>query len=90
MLGGIVRWAVGKRKNVDAKTKEKQETDGTLYCAGMIAGEGLVGIILAILTLAGVKTAINGVNFGNIGGIVLMAVMILCLLKFSIWKKKKA
>lgn len=90
MLGGVVRWAVGKRKNVDAKTKEKQETDGTLYCAGMIAGEGLVGIILAILTLAGVKTAINGVNFGNIGGIVLMAVMILCLLKFSIWKKKKA
>ncbi len=26
MLGGVVRWAVGKRKNVDAKTKEKQES----------------------------------------------------------------
>ena len=90
MLGGVVRWAVGKRKNVDAKTKEKQETDGTLYCAGMIAGEGLVGILLAILTLAGVNTAIKGVNFGNIGGVVIMLVMILCLLKFSIWKKQKA
>ena len=32
------------RKNVDEKTKNDQVTDGTLYCAGMIAGEGLVGI----------------------------------------------
>ena len=90
MLGGVVRWAVGKRKNVDAKTKERQETDGTLYCAGMIAGEGLVGILLAILTLAKVNLALKGVNFGNIGGVILMLVMILFLLKFSIWKKKKA
>lgn len=56
----------------------------------MIAGEGLVGILLAILTLAKVNLALKGVNFGNIGGVILMLVMILCLLKFSIWKKKKA
>jgi len=30
------------------------------------------------------------VNFGNIGGVVLMIIMILSLLKFSIWRKKKA
>ena len=87
MIGGVVRGLMDRRKKVDEKTKEKQVTDGTLYCAGMIAGEGLVGILLAILAVFGVNLGLS-VNFGNIGGIVLMALMILSLLKFSLWKKK--
>ena len=56
----------------------------------MIAGEGLVGIALAILAVAGISLDVSGVvNFGNIGGVVLMIIMILTLLKFSLWKKKK-
>lgn len=91
MIGGVVRMCMDARKNVDEKTKEKQSTDGTLYCAGMIAGEGLVGIALAILAVVGLDLNLSGkVYFGNIGGVVLMIVMILCLLKFSLWKKKKA
>ena len=91
MIGGIVRWAMDKRKNVDEKTKEQQVTDGTLYCAGMIAGEGLVGILMAILTVVGISLDLSGtINLGNAGGVILMVVMILCLLKFSLWKKKKA
>lgn len=90
MIGGVVRMFMDGRKNVDAKTKERQSTDGTLYCAGMIAGEGLVGILLAILAVCGVTMDLSGsVNLGNIGGVVLMAVMILCLLRFSLWKKSK-
>lgn len=90
MIGGVVRMFMDGRKNVDAKTKERQSTDGTLYCAGMIAGEGLVGILLAILAVCGVTMDLSGsVNLGNIGGVVLMAVMILCLLRFSMWKKSK-
>ena len=55
----------------------------------MIAGEGLVGIALAILAVAGISLDVSGVvNFGNIGGVVLMIIMILTLLKFSLWKRK--
>ncbi len=90
MIGGVVRMLMDGRKKVDAKTKERQATDGTLYCAGMIAGEGLVGILLAILAVGGITMDLSGsLNLGNIGGVVLMAVMILCLLKFSLWKKSK-
>lgn len=90
MVGGVVRMFMDGRKNVDAKTKERQATDGTLYCAGMIAGEGLVGILLAILAVCGVTMDLSGkLNLGNIGGLVLMIVMVLCLLKFSLWKKSK-
>lgn len=90
MVGGVVRMFMDGRKNVDAKTKERQATDGTLYCAGMIAGEGLVGILLAILAVCGVTMDLSGkLNLGNIGGLALMIVMVLCLLKFSLWKKSK-
>ncbi len=91
MIGGIVRGLLDRRKGVDEKTKTAQATDGTLYCAGMIAGEGLVGILLAIFAVVGVSVDMSGVvSFGNIGGVVLMIIMILSLLKFSIWRKKKA
>ncbi|MCB5474028.1 oligopeptide transporter, OPT family [Blautia luti] len=91
MIGGIVRGLLDRRKGVDEKTKTAQATDGTLYCAGMIAGEGLVGILLAIFAVVGISVDMSGVvSFGNIGGVVLMIIMILSLLKFSIWRKKKA
>jgi len=93
MIGGIVRMFVDGRKNVDAKTKEAQATDGTLYCAGMIAGEGLVGILLAILAVvnvSGVFDLSGRISLGNAGGVILMLLMVLSLLKFSIWNKKKA
>ena len=93
MIGGVVRMFVDGRKNVDDKKKEEQATDGTLYCAGMIAGEGLVGILLAILAVVNVSSVFDlsgSINLGNAGGGILMLLMILSLLKFSIWNKKKA
>ena len=90
MIGGVVRMFMDRRKNVDEETKTKQTTDGTLYCAGMIAGEGLVGILLAIFAVFGINVSIGeSVNFGNIGGVVLMVIMSLYLLKCSLWKKRK-
>ena len=81
MIGGIVRGLLDSRKGVDEKTKTAQSTDGTLYCAGMIAGEGLVGILLAIFAVVGISLDMSGVvNLGNIGGVVLMIIMILSLL----------
>lgn len=95
MVGGLVRLALDKLKR-DKKEKDAIVNDGILFCSGMIAGEGLVGIILALLAVIGVNSAIDlGTKFGipaaaaNIGGLVLFAVTILVLLKFSLWKKRK-
>lgn len=87
MIGGVVRGLLDLRKKVDTKTKEEQSTTGTLFCAGMIAGEGLVGILLAIFAVFGVSTALS-FDLGNVGGVILMIVMIACLLAFSLKKKK--
>lgn len=91
MVGGIVRLVLDKLKN---KNKDKIVNDGILFCSGMIAGEGLVGIILALFAVLGIASVID--ISGNIpqtvrdaGGIVLFAIIILTLLKFTVWKKRK-
>ena len=94
MLGGLVRLAVDK-KNEKENTKEKNEDAGSgiLFCSGMIAGEGLVGIILAILAVVGVDKYINisGVvpaSVLTIGGIILLIVMVAMVWYVAKGKKK--
>lgn len=88
MIGGVVRGLMDLRKNVSDEVKEQQATNGTLFSAGMIAGEGLIGILLAIFAVFGLDMDLSSkVNLGNIGGLVLLAAMIICLVKFSIGKK---
>lgn len=89
LIGGLVRYFMENRKKVDEETKKEETTKGTLYCAGMIAGEGLVGLLLAILAIAGANMDLSQyVNLGSIGGIALMVVMIFCLVYISVKKKK--
>lgn len=91
MIGGIIRWFVDKKSKTEEKNKDAGS--GILFCSGLIAGEGLVGIVLAILAVLGVTDAIDlsgMLNTGIIGGIVLMVIMILCVLKFSLWSKNQA
>jgi len=90
MVGGIVRLALDKlcKKNKDAVVN-----DGILFSSGMIAGEGLVGIALALLAVFGVDKVIDlskyvSATVSNLGGIALFAVIILTLLKFTVWKKR--
>ena len=99
MVGGVVRLFLDKKKEAEAKKKE-MISNGTLYCAGMIAGEGLVGILMAVLAFFKVGHnsigAIIGGLFnlsgaaGNIVGLIVLALMILSLLKFSVWSKTKS
>ena len=50
MLGGLIKFIVEK-----VYGKQNDESGkGILFCSGLIAGEGILGIVLAILTVAGV------------------------------------
>ena len=95
MIGGLIRLALDKLKRNDEE-KKNIVNDGILFCSGMIAGEGIVGIVLALLAIFGVDKMIDlsaklGLSSGfmNVGGIVLLAVIILTFLKFTLFSKKK-
>ena len=95
MVGGLVRLALDKMKKPE-KEKTAIINDGVLFCSGMIAGEGLIGILLALFAVFGIDKALNlSARFGipqivsDIGGIVLFAIIVLTVLKFSLWKKRE-
>ncbi len=92
MVGGLVRLALDKLKKEKAE-KDAIVNDGILFCSGMIAGEGLVGILLAFFAIMGIDKLINLSRFvptaiSNVGGLVLFGIIILTLLKFTVWKKR--
>ncbi len=95
MAGGIVRYFIDKLKKPKAEV-EKITSNGILFCSGMIAGEGLVGILLAILAIFGLDRVIDISGFINVSptvstviSLITFALIILSLLKFSVWKKSK-
>jgi putative OPT family oligopeptide transporter len=95
MVGGVVRLIFDKLK-CDEEKKKGIVNDGILFCSGMIAGEGIVGILLALLAVFGLDSVIDisgklGLSEGisSIGSLVVFALIIISLLKFSVWKKVK-
>ena len=90
MLGGLVRLFVDKRKYASEKDKESAVQNGILYSSGMIAGEGIVGILLAVFAVLKINTNISDkVNLGNIGGLVAFAILLASMIGFC-KKEKKA
>lgn len=58
MAGGIVRFIVEKIKGTDEEKKARTDK-GVLFTSGLIAGEGIMGIVLAILAVAKVDSIIK-------------------------------
>ena len=85
MLGGVVRWIFEKRKNMTEKAKKDMIENGVLYCSGLIAGEGLVGILLAVFAIipmgAGtlgdfLASLVSGTPINsNLGGLIFFALL---------------
>ncbi len=92
MVGGVIRWLVEKLSR-NKQNKDEIVNDGIHFSSGMIAGEGLVGILLAVFAISGLDKVINLSGLvtpviSNVGGLVLFGIIILTLLKFTIWKKR--
>ena len=96
MAGGIVRWFVEKRKKGDEQKSALE--NGVLYSSGLIAGEGLVGILLAVFAIirlpggmtlgekmGGIFTSlIPALRNVNVGNAV--GLIAFALLTFSLWR----
>jgi putative OPT family oligopeptide transporter len=96
MAGGLVRLYFDKKKNISEEERGQVVENGILYTSGLIAGEGLVGILLAVFaiipigasTLGDVINISETISLGNIGGLIFFLFLIFTIFKFSMSKKK--
>lgn len=90
MIGGILRLIMDKKN----KSNSGDSSRGVLFSSGLIAGEGIIGIVLAVLTVCGVSGKVAfGLNVPNAvrsaGSVVLLAVLIAFMVKFSLPSKNE-
>ena len=83
MCGGIVRFIMDHRKGSESEKKESVER-GILYTSGLIAGEGLMGVILAIFAVFHWDEIINVSKIFSIGQIGSL-IAFLALLGSLVW-----
>lgn len=95
-IGGIIRWITEKFFFKDNPEKNRLCVDkGVLYCSGMIAGEGIIGILLAVFAVIPFKggsllSFIDlGIPLGNWGSVLFFIIIIASIFFFSIKQKNK-
>ena len=94
MAGGLIRLYINKKKNISEEERKEATENGILYTSGMIAGEGLVGILLAVFAIINVGdrsladwvNISSSISLGNIGGLVFF--VLLCASVFYFMFKK--
>jgi hypothetical protein len=88
MIGGLIR------KFADAKfgNKEDESGKGILFCSGLIAGEGIIGVLLAILKVAGITDKMDlssVIPTGNAPALILIVLITAAVYKAAMGKKNE-
>ena len=88
MCGGVIRWFVEKRTKKNEKFNKDAVERGTLYTSGLIAGEGLMGILLAVFAVLHWDIDISSkFSIGQIGSLIMWALMLATLVYVCFGKK---
>ena len=91
MAGGLVRLVVEKKRGLSEEKKKAAIDRGILYTSGMIAGEGLVGILLAVFAVVELDLTklLGGFSLGQIGAILIFLVVVIgSLFKVTLFSKE--
>ncbi|MCR4831260.1 MAG: oligopeptide transporter, OPT family [Pseudobutyrivibrio sp.] len=88
MIGGLIR------KFADAKfgSAKDEAGKGVLFCSGLIAGEGLVGVLLAFFAVFGLLDKINlssVIPTGNIPALILLVIVAILVWNAAVGKKNE-
>jgi uncharacterized oligopeptide transporter (OPT) family protein len=102
-LGGIIAWAAARyyqtppiRTRLQARltaTQEVGDRNGLLFAAGLITGEALMGILLAlpiVITGRADALALWGTHEGTLPGVILLALVMFLLYRVITIEAKRA
>ena len=92
MCGGIIRFVVDtmKKRIRKEKTCDDGSDEGVLFCSGLIAGEGIIGLFMAVSAVLGWNEWLDCssmLNFGNFGGLAIVTA-IMIYIAFVAYKKE--
>ncbi len=95
IIGGLVRLYFEKKKEENEKERRRKIENGVLYSSGLIAGEGLVGIMLAVFavieigdrSLGDIMNLSETVRLGSLGGLAFFAILTASLWYMIVRKK---
>ena len=99
MVGGVAKLIVEKRKYRSEADRDLAEETGVLWSSGLIAGEGIIGVVLAVLAVIhiGGRSVLEIINLsgsfslGNLGGLaayLLLAVIMFVMIGRQVRKSK--
>lgn len=86
MAGGAVRFIVERIKGTDKEKKERTDR-GVLFTSGLIAGEGIIGILLAVLTVLNVNTDL-GFSLPQPASLIIFLLLLFILYRQCMKKEK--
>ena len=93
MAGGVVRWILERRKAANENEEKEKKAcieRGTLFTSGLIAGEGLMGVILAICAVAKVDSKfVSPVALPQIASLVIFIILLAYLYFLCVKKNNK-
>lgn len=93
MVGGAIKWIIETWKKYKNEEQKKECVEkGVLYSAGMIAGEGIVGILLALFAVLNIKLDLSGIYgdlFHSVGNWVGLAAFALLIVTIFFFTRKK-
>ena len=88
MIGGILHWLMVARRV--KQTSAMVTTNGTLFASGLIAGDALVGVLLALVLYCGQAFPLQtAVNLGQVGTAIAFAVLAVLLARVD-WRGQSA
>jgi hypothetical protein len=73
--GGVIQWignGIARRRGADDARMEAVSNRGLLVASGFVAGEALMGIVLAILVTANVRLMEDPPGYKWLGGLVIL------------------
>lgn len=90
-IGGVIRLIYEHKKYASEKVKEAALNSGTLMASGMIAGEGILGIVLALLAVLNIDLDISAsVNLGQAGALAAFVILVAIFIAYIEAGKKNA
>ncbi len=64
-IGGTIRKIIEKRSSHNTELKEKRREAGILFGAGLVGGDGLMGVLIGLLVILGIKPEILAVDWAG-------------------------